>query len=118
MWQLAVASNYLGESLKLETPKTEKPQQETWIAISIVAGQKQDKISDWSRRVLQVIAKLLEDGHVTLSVDSQQVSGTSTGISNVMNADSNIYIGESATLRRPFRSIIYISIMHEKVAFL
>uniref|UniRef100_A0A2A4JYV4 Hemolin n=1 Tax=Heliothis virescens TaxID=7102 RepID=A0A2A4JYV4_HELVI len=41
----------------------------------------------------QIIVKLLEDGRVTLSVDGRENSGTSTGISSVMNADSNIYIG-------------------------
>lgn len=41
----------------------------------------------------QIIVKLLGDSHVSLSVDGRENTGTSTGISNVMNADSNIYIG-------------------------
>ncbi|XP_022832802.1 basement membrane-specific heparan sulfate proteoglycan core protein-like isoform X3 [Spodoptera litura] len=41
----------------------------------------------------QVIVKMLEDGQVILSVDGSENSGYSSGISNLMNADSNIYLG-------------------------
>ncbi|KAJ8737484.1 hypothetical protein PYW08_000079 [Mythimna loreyi] len=41
----------------------------------------------------QIIVRLLEDGRVTLSVDGRENSGASAGISNIMNADSNIYLG-------------------------
>ncbi|CAK1588065.1 unnamed protein product [Parnassius mnemosyne] len=41
----------------------------------------------------EIIAKLLSDNQVYLSVDQEAKTATSTGFSNVMNADSNIYIG-------------------------
>ncbi|KAJ8737311.1 hypothetical protein PYW07_000582 [Mythimna separata] len=41
----------------------------------------------------QIIVRLLEDGRVSLSVDGRENSGASSGISNIMNADSNIYLG-------------------------
>nr|XP_037874357.1 basement membrane-specific heparan sulfate proteoglycan core protein isoform X3 [Bombyx mori] len=48
-------------------------------------------INDGERH--QVAARLHEDGHAWLSVDGVDKSAPATGISNVMNADSNIYIG-------------------------
>lgn len=41
----------------------------------------------------EVIAKIYNDGHVELTVGSKTKTGVTNGISNVMNADSNIYIG-------------------------
>lgn len=41
----------------------------------------------------QIIAKLSGDRSAYLSVDEQQRTGASTGFSNIMSADSNIYIG-------------------------
>ncbi|XP_052746482.1 basement membrane-specific heparan sulfate proteoglycan core protein isoform X2 [Bicyclus anynana] len=41
----------------------------------------------------QIILKLYENGIVELSVDKDTVTASSTGISNVMNADSKIYLG-------------------------
>ncbi|XP_037299981.1 basement membrane-specific heparan sulfate proteoglycan core protein isoform X7 [Manduca sexta] len=41
----------------------------------------------------QIIVKFYEDKHVSLSVDGYTNTGDSTGITSVMNADSNIYIG-------------------------
>ncbi|XP_052752510.1 basement membrane-specific heparan sulfate proteoglycan core protein isoform X3 [Galleria mellonella] len=40
-----------------------------------------------------VIAKLLPDGEVSLSVDTKIKSGQTNGLQKTMNADSNIYIG-------------------------
>ncbi|CAG4983943.1 unnamed protein product [Parnassius apollo] len=40
----------------------------------------------------EIIAKLLSDNQVYLSVDGETKIGTSTGFLNLMNADSNIYI--------------------------
>ncbi|KAJ0183614.1 hypothetical protein K1T71_000037 [Dendrolimus kikuchii] len=42
---------------------------------------------------LQIIAKLQEENMMSLSVDRNSKTGSTTGISNIMNADSNIYIG-------------------------
>ncbi|CAH2103371.1 unnamed protein product [Euphydryas editha] len=41
----------------------------------------------------EVIAKIYNDGHVELTVGSKTKTGVTNGISNIMNADSNIYIG-------------------------
>ncbi|CAH4038665.1 unnamed protein product [Pieris brassicae] len=40
-----------------------------------------------------IIAKIFDDNRVELAVDGVSKSKTTNGISNVMNADSNIYIG-------------------------
>ncbi|KAL0852381.1 hypothetical protein ABMA28_000578 [Loxostege sticticalis] len=48
-------------------------------------------VTDGDRHSL--IAKLFEDGSVSLTVDEIAKNATSTGFSNLMNADSNIYIG-------------------------
>lgn len=46
--------------------------------------------------LLQIIAKLLSADEPTdafLSVDGHAKTGTSVGLSKIMNADSNLYIG-------------------------
>ncbi|XP_068617476.1 basement membrane-specific heparan sulfate proteoglycan core protein isoform X3 [Battus philenor] len=49
------------------------------------------KVNDGERH--EIIAKLLNDNQVYLSVDRNAKTGTSTGFANVMSADSNVYIG-------------------------
>lgn len=44
---------------------------------------------------MQVIAKIYDDNTVTLTVDGDyNQSGTTSDLSNLMNADSSIYIGK------------------------
>lgn len=61
--------------------------------------------------VLQIIAKLHEDNTVSLSVDSATRTGTTTGLSNLMSADSNIYIGKYYYLGNKLKISIATSII-------
>ncbi|CAH0716594.1 unnamed protein product, partial [Brenthis ino] len=51
----------------------------------------QKSVDDGERH--QLIAKLFDDRNVELTVDTINKRGVTNGLSNVMNADSNIYIG-------------------------